>query len=247
MRAVVIGLSLTVAAGVGWYLVSADEPGDGRRSAPATADALEGRDRTEAPSRARDGGRAEVEPRRDRTLEQRVARLEDEVATLRRQLAMRGRVALWGRGADIESIVDDPVLDQQVRQIVEDEREVERERRNDRRAERIEQLRSEALDELVIVAHLTQRQRDSIDELWASETERLLPLIAEARSGERSFREIREELEMIRAQTDDVAREVLGQEQFEHYGELRPRGPAERRGRGDGGRRGPGGPPGRSG
>ncbi|MEM9459606.1 MAG: hypothetical protein AAGF11_35845 [Myxococcota bacterium] len=240
MKALAIGLGLTVVAGVGWYLVSADEPRDARGSDPVVADAPKDRGRAEASSRARDRGRAEVEPRRDGTLEQRVARLEDEVATLRRQLALRGRVGLSGRGADVEAIVEDPVLDRQVREIVEDEREAERERRDERRAEQIEQFREEALDELVVLARLTPQQRDRIDELWASETERLIPLITAARSGERSFREVREEVQSIREKTDGAAREMLSEDQFEHYDELRPRGP-ERRGRG-GDRRGSGGP-----
>lgn len=236
MKALVIGLGLTAAAGVGWYFLSADDSSE-RSSASANAPAAR---RAKGSSRAGASDRSDPEPRRDGSLEERVARLEDEVASLRRQLALRGRTAISSDGADIESIVDDPLLDAQVRDILEDEREAERERRNERRLERFEEVRTEALDELVVQARLTQQQREGIDELWASEAERILPLITEARSGDRGFREIRDELEGIRKETDQAAQALLSEAQFEQYDTLRPRGPG-RGGRGGGGGRGRGG------
>lgn len=240
MKALVMGLGLTVTAGAGWYLLSRDDPSNERASVESTASAASAdaptARRARDSARTRDRARAGSEPRRDGTLEQRVARLEDEVAVLRRQLALRGRVSISGGSADIESIVDDPVLDQQVRSIVEEERDAERERRNERRAERIEEGRAEALDELVMLGKLDRKQREGIDGLWASEAERIIPIIAEARAGERSFREVRQELDEIRQETDEAAKEMLSEAQLEHYDEVRPRGPGGRRDRGRGGR-----------
>ncbi|MCA9705163.1 MAG: hypothetical protein KDK70_04845 [Myxococcales bacterium] len=241
MKAVIIGLGAAVTLGAGWYLVSSgDDPKQDDTSAVASDDAPKGRRREKAAPR--EGSSDErFEPRRDGTLEERVARLEDEVATLRRQLALRGRVAVSGGGADVEAILEDPVLDQQVRSIVEQEREAERERRDERRAERFAEMREEVLDELVKVASLSDEQRESIGGLWQGESERIGPLIEEGRSGERSFREIREEIEGIHKETDDAVRAMLSEAQFEHYDELRPRGPGGRGRGGDRGDRGGGG------
>lgn len=241
MKAIVIGLSLTAAAGAALYLISADEPAEGPTVAEASDEARPGRRRAGASARERARRGGDDEPARDGTLEERVTRLEDEVRMLRRQLALRGRVAVSGGSADVESIVDDPVLEDEVRSIVEDEREAERERSNERRAERFAEFRQETLDELVKVAGLSEDQRQSIDGLWTTEAERIIPLIAEARSGDRSFREVREELDGIRKETDEAVEAMLSESQFEHYDGLRPRGPGGRRGR-DGGGRGPGGP-----
>ncbi len=233
MRALAIALGIVLVAGVGWLFMSGDDESTGVSAASddQPSSAAERRGQHSGPAR---DGRSQG-PRRDGSLEQRVARLEDEVAMLRRQLAVRGRVALSGQPST-EDLADDPVLDDHVRGIVEDERERERERRNERRAERFEEIREEALDELVRTAGLTEQQRESIDGLWTTEAERIVPLIAEARAGERSFREIREELEGFRKQTDEAVAALLSDTQYETYEELRPRGPGRRRGQGrDGG------------
>lgn len=180
------------------------------------------------------------------SLEDRVAALEREVVTLRRALAMRGRVEI-ASGSTPESIADDPVLEQEVRGIVEEEREREREREMERRRDRFEELRTETLDELVKVAGLSDDQRTTIDELWSSEADRMLPLMMAARSGDKGFGEVREEARTIRQETDDAVRAMLSDEQFESYEELRPRGPGgrggPRGGRDDRPSRGPEGDP----
>lgn len=247
MRGVAIALALTLTAGVGWYALSsgeAEEPEASDATETSAKKTRSARRRDDAPSRSRGGD--DFEPRRDGTLEQRVARLEDEVAMLRRQLAVRGRVAMTGSSSvDAETLAEDPVLESHVRDIVEDERVQERERRDERRAERLEEFRTEALDELVKVAGITETQRTSIDGLWSTEAEHIIPLIAEARAGDRSFREVREEIEGLHKETDEAVAEMLSETQYESYEELRPRGPGGGRGGPGGGRGGGRGGPGR--
>ncbi len=247
MRGVAIALALAVVAGAGWYVMSAgeaEEPEAEDVAETSTKKSRAGRRRGDGSTGAR-ARRDDFEPRRDGTLEQRVVRLEDEVAMLRRQLAVRGRVALGGSSSvDPEALADDPVLESHVRDIVEDERVQERERRDERRAERLAEFRTEALDELVKIAGITEDQRASIDGLWSTETERIIPLISEARAGDRSFREVREEIEGLHKETDEAVAAMLSETQYESYEELRPRGPGGGRG-GRGGRGGPGGGPGR--
>lgn len=246
MRALVVAAALLLTGGVGWYLMRSEPtPADDEASAKADDQPRSRRDRGARSDPSR-GGSLDEEPRHDGTLEQRVARLEDEVAMLRRQLALRGRVAVSGGSVDASELAEDPVLDQQVRSIFEEEREREREREDEVRRERFDEMRTAALDELTSVATLTEQQRETIDGLWNGEADRVTPLIGAARSGERSFGEIREELEAIRTETDAAAKAALSESQHEHYDELRPRGPG-RRGGGRGGRGGGGGrggPPG---
>ncbi len=227
MRALLVVGSILVCGGVAWYLLAAGQ-GSSERLAPSEAAPRADRAVTEGP-RERD---RELQPRRDGTLEDRVARLEDEVAGLRRQLALRGRVAVSGGGSDPASIVDDPVLDGQVRGIFEEEREREREQEQELRRERFEEMRIAALDELVEVAGLADAQRETVDRLWSTEMERVTPLMDAARSGDRSFTEVREEIRAIRKETDDAAKATLSDDQYAQYEELRPRGPGGRRGEG---------------
>ncbi|MCX4240684.1 hypothetical protein [Paraliomyxa miuraensis] len=236
MRALAVAAALLLTGGVGWYLVARDSPDEDEASAKSGDEPRSRRDRA-ARSGPDRGGSPSDEPRRDGTLEQRVARLEDEVAMLRRQLALRGRVPMSG-GADARELAEDPVLGEQVREIFEEERQREREHEDEVRRERFEEMRTAALDELVSVAGLTEQQRETIDGLWNGEADRVMPLIQSARSGDRSFGEIREELEAIRKETDDAAKAAMSEDQYEHYDELRPRGPGRRGGRGDRGGRG---------
>lgn len=170
----------------------------------------------------------------DASLEERVAHLEREVEALRRASAIRGKVAVAGGNAP-GSITEDPVLDAEVRDIYEQEREKEREHQRELRRDRIQEMRTAALDELVAAAGLNADQREKIDSLWTTEAEQIMPLFESARSGERSFMEVREEVRRVRKETDDAAKALLSEGQIENYDEYRPRGP------GRGGRRG-GGP-----
>jgi len=165
------------------------------------------------------------------SLEERVARLEQEVASLRHTVAVRGRVAVSGSAAQ-SSITDDPELEEEVRGIYEQEREREREREMEVRRDRVEEIHGAALDELVEVASLDEEERQGIDGLWSTELDRMLPLFAAMRSGDRGVMEIREELQAIRKETDDAARALLSDDEFESYEELRPQGPRGGRPRG---------------
>ncbi len=241
MKPILIALALAAAGATAWFVLSADTP-----EAPVAAQptpATKARRGKPAPSHGSAGrGDRDFRPGVG-TLEQRVAQLEKEVGMLRTQLAIRGRVAVSGGGGNIDSIAEDPVLDQQVRNIVEEEREQEVERQMDRRRERIDEFRAEALDELVQLASLSDDQRDGIDGLWSTEADRMLPLFTSMRSGDRGWSETRDEIRTIRKETDDAAKAMLTDSQYDSYLDKRPRGPGGRGGRGRGGG-GPGGPSG---
>jgi len=172
----------------------------------------------------------------DTDLEQRVAKLEREVATLRRQLALStGRRVASTRSDDTELTeeLDSPVFDDAVRDIVADERQREREERWQRFSER-------ALSELSEATGLDAERQTAIAALWDTEREKLTPLIQSARSGEADFAEVREQVDKIREESDAEARKILSDAEYEAYLESRPRGPG-RRGRDRGGERGGGG------
>ncbi|MCA9652228.1 MAG: hypothetical protein KC501_20100, partial [Myxococcales bacterium] len=219
---------------------------DDRDTVDSRDDADEGDTKRPRPRAARgdDGPRGPGPDERfvpgEGSLEDRVAALEKEVLVLRRALAMRGKVAMGGSGSSPTTIADDPVLEEEVRGIFEEERERERETERELRRERFEEMRTAALDELVKVAGLSEDQRGTIDELWTSEADRMMPLMEAARSGDKSFPEARDEARAIRQETDDAVRAMLSESQFESYEELRPRGPGGRGGGGGGGRGGRG-------
>lgn len=201
----------------------------------------------QAPVRRRGGRRPGDRPERgDGGLEARVADLEGEVAKLRqdmKQMRMaRGSVAARGATLDPDAQPDaeEPVFEGVVRDIIETEREEARERRTDALRDRFTARHSEILDELVAVAGLKSSERESIDALWETESEELVPLFVAAREGDRPFTEVREEADKLRKATDASVEEMLTPEQFEQYKEVRPGPPG--RGR-RGGRGGEGGRP----
>ena len=237
MRVYVIGgLLAAVALGGAVYVLTSSD-GDADDDIADEGDARDqGRGRR---SDGRDGrsDRADFDddaPRGD--LQARVEKLEDEVKSLRRQLAIvgRGRVAIDGAAGDsedLETVTDSPELDSAVRDIVADERQRERDERFRRFSER-------ALERLTEDAGLSTTQSDAIAALWDTEREKLMPLIVAAREGDRDFDEVRDEAEAIRIETDTEARKVLSEAQLAAYEEHRPRGPGGRRGRDDDGGRG---------
>lgn len=184
----------------------ADRPRrSGRRGGPRTRDA-----------QAEDTGQP-------KSLEARVAKLEREMATLRRQLAVsRGMASSASARDDGTTPVDSPEFDSSVRDIVTDERQRERTARWERRSER-------AMQELAKAGGLSDDQQTAVAALWDTEREQITPLFVAARSGERDMSEVRDEVEGIIAETDAEAAKVLSEAQLEAYGEARPRGP---RGRG---------------
>ena len=192
----------------------------------------------------RRGPRDPAAPPASGNLEDRVAQLEDEVAQMRRELQtlrmVRGSAAARGASVDAEEPEDAPVFEGAVRDIIESEREEAREKRTDAMRDRFSERHGEILDELVTVAGINKTERASIETLWETESEQLIPLFMAAREGERPFSEVREEAEKLRNATDTSVEEMLTAEQYEKYKELRP-GPPGRRGGGD--RRGGGPPP----
>lgn len=231
-RGVLVAVAAVVfALGLGAWLVLDDDTTD------ATAE-------QEAPSRKRGGKRPGARAKRgDAGLESRVAELEGEVAKLRqdmKRLSMaRGSAA--ARGARIEPgaalDTEEPVFEGVVRDIIETEREEARERRTDALRDRFSERHSDILDELVAVAGLQASERESIDSLWETESEQLVPLFVAAREGDRPFSEVREEADKLRKATDATVEEMLTPEQYEQYKEMRP-GPPGRGRRGDRARRG---------
>ncbi|MEM6292276.1 MAG: hypothetical protein AAGA54_13465 [Myxococcota bacterium] len=185
---------------------------------------------------------------RDGSLDDRVEQLEDEVAALRRELKtmkMRGAAAPRIARSDDDSrdaSDESPAFEGAVRDIIEADRAEAMERRTDALRDRFADRRSETLDELVAATGLNKSQRESIDALWETESEQLVPMFVAAREGERPFSEVREEADRIRTATDASVEEMLSPEQYETYKEMRP-GPPRRGGRGDRGGRGGGPPP----
>jgi outer membrane murein-binding lipoprotein Lpp len=181
----------------------------------------------------------------DGSLEDRVAELEKEVEQMRQEMKklrmVRGSAVARGAtvGDDAAEPSEAPAFEGAVRDIIETEREEAREKRTDAMRDRFSQRHGEIMDELVAVAGLNKSERESIEGMWETEMNELIPLFIAAREGERPFGEVREEAEKIRNATDVSVEEMLTPEQFEQYKELRPGPPQRRRG---GERRGP--PPG---
>lgn len=231
----VIAGAAVVALGLGaWLLADGDDSPDDLEVVEASD-----HDRGRSPR-----GRAKEKRRAD--VERRVAALEDQVAALQRELAKQRMV----RGGSIargltdtpsdEAEADAPAFEGAVRDIIETEREEARERRGDAMRDRFTERHNEILDELVAVAGLNTSERESIQSLWETESEQLIPMFMAAREGERPFSEVREEADKLRSTTDTEVEGMLTAEQYAQYQEMRPGPPG--RGRRGGERRGP--PPG---
>jgi len=223
-----VGALAIAAVGLGaWILMSSPD----EDSAPTA-----GRDRGRARSSGEDGERSRE------ALEDRVVALEGEVAQMKRQLTglRMTRTSAAARGAtaeddELEAIAEDGEFEGVVRDIIETEREEAREKRTDMMRERFAERHREVLDQLAATAGLAKSEQESIETLWETETDKIIPLFAQAREGDRPFREVREEADEIRAATDASVEEMLTPEQFQTYEEMRPGPP---RGGGRGGRRG---------
>jgi hypothetical protein len=187
-------------------------------------------DDSAARKRARDGS----------SLEARVAMLEDEVDSLRREvrtLRARPMTVASSDSPRAEVSPGEPAFEHAVRSVVEQERATQEEARLERRRDQWEARLEELSTELGERAGLGEEQKDQIAGLWSVEAEELLPLLTAARSGEASFRDVREQLEAVRTRTDEQAASLLTPSQLEIYEELRPRGPGGRGGRGGRGNR----------
>lgn len=169
-------------------------------------------------------------------LSKRVAKLEDEVKALRRELKLvRAAAGMQASRSGSELDPEEPAFEGTVREIIEADREEEREREMEQRKQRWEEMTREVLAELRDEAGVNDAQSEEIAGLWKTESEQVFPIFAEARAGERPISEARADVEKFRSETDKAVEKLLTKEQFEKYTELRPTG---RRGR-RGGRRGP--------
>jgi hypothetical protein len=217
-------VAVIVLGAVAWMFVGDRTPSDdGPRADHSTARA-----------KARSGD----DRRRDASLEDRVAALEDELGALRLEVRRLGGrpVVAASRPSSLDAPTpEEPAFEQAVRSVVEAERAREEEARVERRRDQWQGRLEELSTELTERAGLRSDQSDQVVALWSAEAEELLPLIMAARSGEGSFREVREQAEAIRARTDEQIAQLLDARQLEIYGELRPRGPG-REGRGGRGR-----------
>ena len=167
-------------------------------------------------------------------LEEKVEALERELKLVRAASGLSARVA---EASDDEVHDEDPVFEGAVREIIETDRKEEREAEMERRRERVVEMIDESVNELAEKAGLDADRRNGIAALWQSEADKVMPLFVAGRSGERSFSEIREEIDAVRASTDAEAKKLLDENHHALYDELRPRG------RRDGRDRERGGPP----
>ncbi len=227
--------AVVVAVGLGGWMPGSSE------DAPEEAKPTQARKRG---SKARDA-QGRVVAVKDGDLEDRVADLEREVEQMRQEMKklrmVRGSVAARGAtlGSDADEGAEAPAFEGAVRDIIETEREEAREKRTDAMRDRFSTRHEEILDDLVAATGLKKTERESIESLWETETEQLIPLFMAAREGERPFSEVREEAEKLRSATDSSVEEMLSPAQFEQYKEMRPGPPRGRGGRGRGERRGP--------
>lgn len=236
MKALVVGLAACFVLGTGTYFFVAADAADGEMS----GDASRVRGSKQKSSLAQRGSPADGQD-----LEARVEALEDEVRQLRSELKLRRTFAGAGapEAAGWDEAMQDPqargALHEAVEDAVQDVQQQEREARRERRAERMAEMRAESLAEFAQKVGLAAEAQREIGELWQSEQDQIMPLFDKAREGEISFREVRDQIEGVREQTDAAAYALLDEDQRAAYDEHRP-GPGGRGGRG-----GPGGPGGR--
>jgi hypothetical protein len=238
---VIAAIIALVGTGVAVVVTMDDDAGE--------SDSAKARTRTVRGERGEKGGRGERGEDADvQALERRVARLELEVRALRTQ-SLGGRRALAREGGgEGESGVPlgTPAFEEEVQSIIAQEREQERDERRERRSERFAEVREEALGELAQRIDLAPQQRESISTLWSAEGESMMALFESARSGEVPRREVRQQIEGLRAETDAEVQKMLGEDEYAQYLELRPgpgRGGGPAGGGGGGGGGGRGGPP----
>ena len=178
-------------------------------------------------------------------LEERVERLEAEVAFLKGQLRARPGRPGGSDGPSERARLDDPEASAFVYDVVEeamaDAREAERVEREERRRERMSEFREESLDALAQAANLPAPTREKIGGLWEAEQEQMLQLFSRVREEGGDFRAAREQAEAIRGETDAAAKALLDGDQQAAYDEHRPSPGGRGGGGGRGGRGGRGG------
>ena len=232
-KAAFIAIAVALVGAGGWFILRDPSPTAGKVEGSA---AKAGTDRSAADD---DRPVFDDEPvfEGGGSLDARVAKLEREVDSLRRQLAITRGASTVMSGDDDDAAEVPAQFDDAVRAVLEEERSREREEEAERRRDRWESRSEEILDELVSQAGINASQRETIGSLWSAEREKAGPIFMAAREGDKDFSEAREEIEALRKQTDAEVAKLLSSEQYTAYEELRPRGG----GRGGGGWGGGGG------
>lgn len=226
MSRIELGLAGLFAVGLGaavWGMSSGPPEGERAPRADSKLSSSKGSDPT---TRTRPRERGQVPASGD--LEGRVARLEAELAALRRELKtqnlVRGAVAAESSGARDGQ----PGFETAVRDILETDRDEQQEQQTEARRSRWTDRRDDILADLR-TAGLSEADSTDIGELWSTESDLILPLIMQARSGEANFGDVREQAKKVRAETDKSVQALLTAAEFEIYQEHRPQGPGRRR------------------
>src|SRR5688572_17242059 len=219
MKAAFIAIAVALVGAGGWFMLR--DPSSPKSKAETTA-VKAGSDRSAGQD---DRPVFDDEPASEGGgLEGRVAKLEREVESLRRQLMITRGAATVMSGDDDGAVEAPAQFDDAVRAVLEEERSREQEEDAERRRDRWESRSEEILDELVSQAGINASQRETIGALWTSEREKAGPIFMAAREGDKDFSEAREEIEALRKQTDAEIAKLLSSEQYTAYEELRPRG-----------------------
>ncbi len=190
-------------------------------------------------------------------LEERVAALETEVASLRAELTERpsrrdrrrrgeatsndeeiarriGRATLrdqpGGRDALIEALDEgDPEVEDRIGALVKDQLNEQREERIERRQERVEQRSRQRVDRLAESVGLDASQIEILNDALQAERQQTFALFRAARE-DQTWGEAREKADAIRGETDSTVSESLDASQMEAWQEMREEEQSRRRG-----------------
>lgn len=191
-------------------------------------------------------------------LEQRVARLEADVLSLRAELAARpprrgvparadrdasdraaarriGRATadqeVPARAALIEALDEaDPEIQDRIGALVQDQMEEQQEERRQRREQRFAERSAEAVAHLAEQVGLDARQVQTLNAALEAEREQTFALFRAARE-DQTWGAAREKADAIRAQTDSDVAQTLDAEQLQAWQEMRDEEQERRRGR----------------
>jgi hypothetical protein len=187
----------------------------------------------------------------DGDIVRRVRRLESQVGRLRArpepgagaflgetsEKTENGRLAMDSHGttdgSDLDGMFDDaenavmealesynPQIRDRLRAVIQEEQERLREQVRQERRERWDARARERLTELADQVHLSSHQLDSLNGWLSNERDQVFDVLRQARQ-DHSFAEAGEKVETIRRQTDEQARDLLDDAQFNAYQTMR--------------------------
>ncbi len=122
----------------------------------------------------------------------------------------------------------DPMLVAQIRQILREERQSNRDKRAGKHLDRFKRNLEERLNNNDATNGLSQEDRDALNELFIKERKSLGKLYRGLRSGDLSRKDARQELKDLRADTVSIVRESMGDDVANVVNDLSPlprRGP----------------------